>query len=286
MVGRQGVLFANVLATLLQQPATQIARWAPPQPCNGDSTETHARRGFMIPVPNLEGMSILRARVALTRLGLRIDVRSVQLDGPADVVIGQAPQPGSFAGSADAVIVCSRRPPVFPNVVGLGLDEARKRLSDAGYSGVKITSFVEPGARVGIVIRQQPTAGAAAPRGSADTIVVGAAPAISTTSPPGGPPSKAPQSQPPQPQPKTAVLTPTRTVAPSPDVPVEFDEPMDLAWLGIAVVAAGVVLATAAATIKAKDRRRLAALHVVPRQHAGNPHVVVARRTRSEARDD
>jgi len=61
---------------------------------------------------------------------------------------------------------------------------------------------------------------------------------------------------------------------------------MDWSWLGIAAVAAGAALVAVVAAIKAKDRRKLASLRVIPRQHAGRPHVVVATRVRDEVGND
>jgi hypothetical protein len=275
MKARRGVFVAYAFTTVLQQPAQQT-RWAPPPPCTGDSTEAHARRGSTIAVPNLELLTILRARVTLARLGLRIDVRKVQVDGPTSVVIGQAPQAGTSVTSGDVVIVCSRRSPVMPNVVGLSYDAAGKVLADAGYDAVRINSFVDRAARVGIVFRQQPVAGAAIPTGSADTLIVGMAPPIASVvrSPGAQEQSGAPR----QPSAGTtnvaAQAQELRSTAPV------ADEPLGWSWLWKLAVGAGVLVAAWVMVVRMKDRRRLAAFRVIPHQHPGRPHVVSATRAK------
>ncbi len=284
---RLGVLVAGLLTTLpaasvlaqLQQPAMQVARWAPPPPCTGDSTETHARRGSTTTVPNLDSMTILRARVVLARLGLKIDVRNVRVDGPTGLVIGQAPQPGTSVVSGDVVIVCSRRSPAMPNVAGLTFDAAGRVLADAGYDAVRISSFVDRPARVGVVFRQQPPAGAAVPRGGADTLIVGMAPPIASVvrapgaqEPPGAPPRS-------QTSGTTNVVVQARELPPMAPL---ADEPMDWSWLWKLAVGATGLLAAWVIVVRLKDRRRLDALRVVPHQHPGRTRVVRATRARDE----
>jgi hypothetical protein len=277
MKARRGVFVAYAFTTVLQQSATQQTRWAPPPPCTGDSTEAHARRGSTIAVPNLDSLTILRARAMLARLGLKIDVRNVRVDGPTSVVIGQAPPAGTFVTSGDVVIVCSRRSPGMPNVVGLSYDAAGKVLADAGYDAVRINSFVDRAARVGIVFRQQPVAGAAIPTGSADTLIVGIAPSIgSVVRSPGA------QEQPgatSQPSGTTEVVAQAQEVRPTAPVAVE---PLGWNWLWTLPVGAGVLVAAWVKVVRMKDRRRLAAFRVVPHQHPGRPHVVSATRAKAQ----
>jgi hypothetical protein len=61
---------------------------------------------------------------------------------------------------------------------------------------------------------------------------------------------------------------------------------MDWTWLWKVTVAIGVLLAAGVRAVKARDRRRLASLRVVPHQHPGRPHVVVATRARQKVSDD
>ncbi|MEO5818354.1 MAG: PASTA domain-containing protein [Gemmatimonadaceae bacterium] len=270
-VGR-GALVAHLFTTLFQQPATQAVRWAPPAPCGGDSTETHAYRGNPIAVPNLDDMPLLRARTTLARLGLKLEVRSVRMDGPTGLVIAQSPTGGSLAIWGDVVIICARRSPVFPDVGGLTFDAAQKILRDAGYVAIKTNSFVDRPSHVGVVFRQQPNAGAAASRGSVDTLIVGMTPPIAAV-----PPSQSSQGQLPRVSPSSRApdSAASRQV---PSAPSDIDEPMDWSWLWKVAVGVGVVLAVAAAVRKVKDKRRLAGLRVTPYQHAGHSRVVNAKR--------
>jgi hypothetical protein len=279
MKGRRGVLVAYAFTTVLQQPVTQQARWAPPPPCTGDSTEAHARRGSTIAVPNLDSMTILRARVMLARLGLKIDVRNVQVDGRTGVVIGQAPQAGTSVTSGDVVIVCSRRSAAMPNVVGLTFDAAGKVLADAGYDAVRINSFVDRAERVGIVFRQQPVAGAAIPRGGTDTLIVGMAPPIASD-------MRAPGAQGlPGALPTQQTAGATNVVAPAQEIPpiaLLPDEPIGWSWLLVLAVGVVALVAAWAMMVKLKDRRRMAAFRVVPHQHPGRPRVVSATRAKNQ----
>ncbi|MEO8335757.1 MAG: PASTA domain-containing protein [bacterium] len=263
MAVSRGVLVAWASTTLLQQPVGPPVRVAPPAPCTGDSTETHVRRAGMIAVPNLDDMTVLRARTTLATVGLKIDIRSVRIDGPTGIVFGQAPPPGSFAAAGDLVIVCTRRPSVFPYVVGMSFDAARTTLQNAGYETVRLNSFVDRGSRVGVVGRQQPTAGVAAPRGSVDTLIVGLASDMSANVTPPTQPSRG----------DSAV--PRATAALPPIVVVD-----SINWMAIAawVVAIGGLLAIATAAIKRKDKRLLAGLRVSPHSHPGNPTVIDAGR--------
>lgn len=277
-VGR-GVLVAWLLMS--QQAVAQTTRWAPPSPCVGDSAETHTRRGATVSVPNLDSMPMVRARATLAKFALRIDVRSVRMDGPAGVVIGQAPKAGTFASTGDVVIVCLRRPPEYPSVVGLPFDAARRTLVDAGYDGLKVNSFVDAASKVGIVIRQQPTAGTGAPYGSVDTLVVGMAPPIASVVRPLSP--QTPEASPSSPVPSPAVA---QAGAARPAVPTDTTAPMDLSWIWKVGVIGAVLSVAFLMASRAKDRRRLDSLRVTPYQHPGQREVVLTRRDRETRRTD
>jgi hypothetical protein len=135
---------------------------------------------------------------------------------------------------------------------------------------IKTNSFVDRASHVGVVFRQQPTAGSAAPHGSVDTLIVGMTPPIAAV-----PPSQSSQALLPRPRASDTAASPQ--VA-SPPAPIEPDEPMDWSWLWKAAVVVGVLLAVVAAVIRVKDKRRLAALRVTPYQHSGRPRVVAAKR--------
>jgi len=175
MTARRGA-FVACLLTILPVPRAiaqglpdgSVARSGPPAPCVGDSVETHARRGNMIAVPSLESMSARRASLTLSKLNLKIDVRSVRMNGTPGVVIAQSPAFTTFAASGDVVAVCVRRAAIVPNVVGRTFEAGRSVLADSGFESIKTNSFVDDPSQVGVIIRQQPAAGVAAPIGSVE----------------------------------------------------------------------------------------------------------------------
>lgn len=73
----------------------------------------------------------------------------------------------------------------------------------------------------------------------------------------------------------------------APQIPSTLEpEPRDWAWVRKMSVALVVLLAALVKTVKVRDRRRLASLRVVPHQHPGRPHVVIATSARHKATDD
>jgi hypothetical protein len=269
MLERWGVLVVCLFTALpvpraLAQRIPPAASWPPPQPCTGDSAVTHARPGNSIRVPDLDAVPLRRAKAMLAKLRLGIEMRRVRMRGTSGVVIAQSPQAGVLAASDDVVIVCSRFPSVIPAVVGLAFDNAQRLLAESGYDAIRSNSFVDRASLVGKVVRQQPPAGREAQMGSVDTLIVGVSSPISIAVPPRARPLWA----------DTATAAP-----PTPSVFIFDDETTDLTWLWKSIVGAGILLVAFAAlttAVRAKDRRRLAALRVVPRQHPGRPHLVRA----------
>jgi len=271
MSARRGVLVACLLTAwpaaeaLQQQGAPPRGRVAAPAPCSGDSVDVRVRRDGFVPVPDVNGMTPGRAKLALAKVRLGIEVRGVRMDGPVGVVIAQSPQPGSTASTSDVVIVCTRLPRRVPSVVGLTFDEAQKNVRDSGFEVVKTNSFVSRESQVGIVVRQQPPAGAALSVGGVDTLVVGIASRLSAVPPP------------------QAVVfarpTPGPVVRLSGDAqPVTFGEPTGRRTIVEWALIAGLLLGGVLALVLVRARRPLTSLRVTPHRHSGNPRVVVTRR--------
>jgi beta-lactam-binding protein with PASTA domain len=235
----------------------------------------------MIAVPSLESMSARRASLTLSKLNLKIDVRSVRMNGTPGVVIAQSPAFTTFAASGDVVAVCVRRAAIVPNVVGRTFEAGRSVLADSGFESIKTNSFVDDPSQVGVIIRQQPAAGVAAPIGSVDALIVGIASPIASVV------RSQSKQEPPRSQPQRSSSDTDAAVRPqgssrTPPTP-DDDLPRDWSWVWKLLVGIGVVSAPWPAIVKAKDRRRLAALRVVPRQHPGRPRVVSTTRARDEA---
>ncbi len=215
-------------------------------------------------MPDLNGMTVRRAKVALAKVRLEIDARTAVQDGPPDVAIGQSPQLGSVVAIGDSVIVCSRVQQRVPSVAGLSLEDASKVLGDAGYQVVRNNSFVSRESQMGVVMRQQPAAGSRLSRGGTDTVVVGMASPI----------SKIVRAQPPKPLVPLTDATPP-TGPPEPRIIVVREPPIPPSlwkWL------TGVIALLAVGMFARRLRRQpeLKTLRVTPHRDQGHPRVVIA----------
>ncbi|MGH9023441.1 MAG: PASTA domain-containing protein [Acidimicrobiia bacterium] len=132
-----------------------------------------------LPVPNLVGASEATARQQATSLGFRVRVdRRVAADDPLGSVVGQSPDPGTWLGRAKALrlVVSSGPPPVeVPGVAGRTESQARAELEKAGFS-VEATKANHEELASGLVVDQDPEAGAQAVRGSVARLVVSEGP--------------------------------------------------------------------------------------------------------------
>jgi hypothetical protein len=128
------------------------------------------------PMVDLVGQREPAARALLRTQGLELAEREEQPEaGPAGLVLSQSPDAGTpVRRGADVGIVV--RVPLqvhVPSVVGLALEEARKILEKSELA-MGQTSRVRVGRdKVGLVVRQQPDAGAQAERGTAVKLWVG-----------------------------------------------------------------------------------------------------------------
>lgn len=140
--------------------------------------------GAMVTVPDVEGHSKSAAVQALQQTGVGYSLTSVHHDlVAADSVISTEPGPGTELRRFNTVLVTvSLGPELFevPDVTGLGREEASRALVAAGLSLGRSTTEHSDTVDQGLVIRQQPGAGASLRRGHPVAVVVSGGPAMVT----------------------------------------------------------------------------------------------------------
>ncbi len=125
------------------------------------TTSTTATTPTARAVPELTGLRLEEARALLERENVRVRVRRITSDGPAEEVLEQAPAPGARI-SADTVVVLtvSKAPQpervTVPGVEGLLTSEAASLLRQAGLDPEIRT--IRSSAPEGTVVSQRPQA--------------------------------------------------------------------------------------------------------------------------------
>jgi beta-lactam-binding protein with PASTA domain len=126
-------------------------------------------------VPNLIMELLDQARIALTSAGLKLGrVQQAESSAPANTVIQQDPLPGDPAppGSAvDLIVSLGGKAVTIPNIVGLSLAKATKRLEAAGLQVGQVKKQPSAGTP-GAVLRQSPAAETVVPAGSTVDLIV------------------------------------------------------------------------------------------------------------------
>jgi beta-lactam-binding protein with PASTA domain len=126
-------------------------------------------------VPNLINELLDQARIVLTSAGLKLGrVQQAESSAPANTVIQQDPLPGDPAppGSAvDLIVSLGGKPVTIPNLVGLTLAKATKRLETAGLHVGQVKKQPSTGTP-GAVLRQTPVAETVVPAGSNVDLIV------------------------------------------------------------------------------------------------------------------
>ena len=123
-----------------------------------------------IDVPDVTGQPLARARAAVTGAGLTVTVSERNDDTvPKGSVIAQTPAGGTLHRGEAVALVVSKGPVLVavPDVAGRQVDEARRILTEAGFT-VQVEELF--GGIFGTVRFQSPEAGAKAPKGS--TVVI------------------------------------------------------------------------------------------------------------------
>ena len=118
-------------------------------------------------IPPLEERNVRAARIELLRTGMQVgEISSLYLPGwSPDTIVLQDPAPGTTDISSphvDLLVSMGPRPAayVMPELVGLFLGDAERKLSSAGLKVGKLTFTPVLGAAHGAVITQSPLRGA------------------------------------------------------------------------------------------------------------------------------
>lgn len=137
-----------------------------------------------VKVPNLIGKSELEAGQILGELGLRIGKVDYEYSEniPEDRIMRQTPEPGAEVpkgSEVDIVISKGIEMVIVPDVTNLSLDKARELITKAGLS-FEITEEESETYEKGKVIRQSPSPGDSAKKGTKVLLVVSSGPAFVT----------------------------------------------------------------------------------------------------------
>ncbi|GAB2929370.1 Stk1 family PASTA domain-containing Ser/Thr kinase [Streptomyces mayteni] len=129
-------------------------------------------RGEEVPVPDVVGLSESTARQRLEAAGFEIEIAPERVfsEEEAGTVAAQDPRAGRSAAEGDTITLAISKGPemiVVPDVRGMGEDEARDALEEAGFEvNVNRVFFT------GTVFNQSVHSGDSAPRGATITIWV------------------------------------------------------------------------------------------------------------------
>ncbi len=128
-------------------------------------------------LPDFQGMGLSEATVRLSELGLKIgEVKSEEHDTiEKDRIINTNPKAGSRVKKDDLIsVVLSRGTQTIavPRVTGRALSTAKRLIEEAGFTVGNVAWEVSTEYNVGIVMRQNPSAGSSAKKGSPINLVV------------------------------------------------------------------------------------------------------------------
>ena len=133
-----------------------------------------------VTVPRVVGSTVADARAQLENLGLVVVTQDVESNEPAGTVVGQSPSAGTeVKQGATVTLQVSTGPPqpqqvTVPNVVGLDVGAARTALKSLGLDVTIVKRAVEDASEDGVVLAQDPDAGAEVVAGGGVTLTVGA----------------------------------------------------------------------------------------------------------------
>jgi serine/threonine-protein kinase len=140
----------------------------------------------LVRVPRLTGKSQSAAEAALEALGLTLGTvtqRAAQGQTP-ETVLSQSPPAGSSLhaeGKVNLVVVPKPAEARVPPLIGEGEAQAAAALEQAGFRPRTETAPTTEQAKVGLVVKQSPSAGRHEPKGTTVTIVIGALSTQTTT---------------------------------------------------------------------------------------------------------
>jgi eukaryotic-like serine/threonine-protein kinase len=139
-------------------------------------------------VPNVVSSSFESANSTLLGRGFAVRRRDVESDEPANTVIAQSPDAGTYQPPGATITLSVSKGPTtstIPDVTSLAQSDAVAQLKASGFGVHIVSQPVTDSSQDGIVQTQDPAGGTKAPPGSSVTIAVGKF--DSTTSPTGPP---------------------------------------------------------------------------------------------------
>ncbi|MBD9725736.1 Stk1 family PASTA domain-containing Ser/Thr kinase [Streptomyces caniscabiei] len=142
---------------------------------SGAAVRIVVSRGAPVEVPEVSGASVADARAQLEEAGLKVKVAPGRVNSEFDkgLVAEQAPGVGKQVGQGDTVTLTLSKGPVMvevPDVVGDSVDDATRRLKDAGFEVEEDRGIL---GLFGDEVRSQSVDGGdTAPKGSTITIEI------------------------------------------------------------------------------------------------------------------
>jgi eukaryotic-like serine/threonine-protein kinase len=128
-----------------------------------------------VAVPDVIGFDLDAARQVVAAAGLRIGtIDSLVSSTEAGVIVATRPETGAFrppGTTLDLVVSRGAADIRVPSLVGIGKEDARQRLEDAGLKLGTISTRTGKGAS-GVVVEQRPGPGMLSPKGGRVSIVV------------------------------------------------------------------------------------------------------------------
>ncbi|WP_180303470.1 Stk1 family PASTA domain-containing Ser/Thr kinase [Streptomyces sp. JV178] len=143
---------------------------------SGSAVALVVSRGAPVEIPNVAGSSVEDATAALEDEGLKVEIASERVNSEFDkgMVAEMSPGAGKQAGTGDTVtLTLSKGPEMIevPDVVGDSVDDARRKLEDAGFEVDEDRGLL--GLFGDEVKGQSVDGGETAPKGSTITIEIG-----------------------------------------------------------------------------------------------------------------
>jgi serine/threonine-protein kinase len=134
----------------------------------------------MVHVPDVRRRSLLDARFSIEQSRLSVgEVREAYDAGvPSGMIISQDPAPGASSERGTAVFLTVSKGPetlVLPNLVGRGLNDARRVLDQLGVTLRQVSQAAQPGAPAGQILSMSPPAGTQIRHGDAVSVVIASA---------------------------------------------------------------------------------------------------------------
>jgi serine/threonine-protein kinase len=173
-------LNAKIVHVYSPQPADTVTGQFPAPGDNvvkGSNVRINISRGAKpIPVPDVTGQPYLNAKSALEGQGFVVKRVDVQSDQAAGTVVSTDPQPGNDSSKGATVTLSVSKGPAttqVPVVLNLNQAQAEQRITDAGLTPSVVYQPVTDPSQDGIVIDQNPSAGADAKSGEIVIITVG-----------------------------------------------------------------------------------------------------------------